>query len=82
MRSDNISEILNHLQDAWLVSPDLRLGQLLNILTTDGPGTGLMSDDELLGRLLRWNEWYDASSGQLEPHQGQQSGPLRSRQAP
>ena len=52
--------MLNHLNDAWLASPSLRLGQLINILTTDSSGVGLIPDDELLERLLRWNEWNDA----------------------
>ncbi len=54
-----IFNILNHLNDAWLASPNLRLTQLINILTT-GFAPGVLSDADFLNRLLRWVEWDDA----------------------
>ncbi len=60
MRSDDISEALVQLSVALLDSPGLRLAQLLNIMTTDVSAPGLMTDEELLERLERWNEWHDA----------------------
>ncbi len=61
MQSAAIGNIVNCLDVAWLVSPSLRLGQLISILTTNSPaGLFYIPDDELLARLLRWNEWDDA----------------------
>ena len=54
-----IFNILNHLNDAWLASPNLRLTQLINILTV-GFAPGVLSDADFLDRLLRWVEWDDA----------------------